>query len=225
MYFNRKRSDVRLDMISRDEQGEIAHKSMTSRTHERLSNAIITARFRPGEKLKIEALTDEFDASLGAVREALARLTSEGLVSARPQRGFFVALISRRDLIDLTETRIEIEQTCLASSITHGDLTWEGRVLSIGHQLSKLSVGLHDRGGNDSNEWHKYHQRFHEEITAACANSWWLKLRQQLFIQSERYRRLSGPLNENGRDIDAEHRAIMESVLARDITTARALLA
>ena len=29
------------------------HKSMTSRTYERLRNAIITARFRPGQKLRI----------------------------------------------------------------------------------------------------------------------------------------------------------------------------
>jgi len=201
------------------------HKSMTSRTHERLRNAIVTARYSPGEKLRIDALKEELDASLGAVREALARLTSEGFVTAEPQRGFSVSLISRQDLIDLTEARVAIEMTCLESSIVCGDLAWEGRVLSVAHQLSKLSYAIRNLGDPDAEKWHRYHERFHDEITSACANNWWLKLRKQLYIQSERYRRLSGPYAEYDRDVDAEHRAITEAVLARDAEKAKALLA
>jgi len=201
------------------------HKSMTSRTYERLRNAIITARYSPGEKLRIESLKEELGASLGAVREALARLTAEGLVEAEPQRGFAVSMISRKDLIDLTEARVDIELICLESSIAHGDLAWEGRVLSVAHQLSKLSYAIRDLGSPDTEKWHRYHERYHDEITAACTNRRWLKLRKQLFIQSERYRRLSGPYAEYDRDIDAEHRAITEAVLARDAGRAKSLLA
>lgn len=201
------------------------HKSMTSLTCDRLRSAIITAQFRPGQKLRIEALREEFDASLGAVREALARLTSEGLVVAEPQRGFAVSLISRKDLTDLTEARVVIELICLQSSIEEGDLAWEGRVLSFAHQLSKLSRSAHETGHPDTNKWHHYHQIFHDEITSACANTWWLKLRKQLFIQSERYRRLSGPFAEYDRDIDAEHGAICDAALARDAKKAKVLLA
>lgn len=201
------------------------HKSMTSRTCDRLRNAIVTARFEPGQKLRIEALREEFDASLGAVREALARLTSEGLVTATPQRGFAVSLISRKDLIDLTAARIEIEMICLKSSVEEGDLAWEGEVLSIGHQLSMLSSAGFDPGHQVSEKWHQCHQRFHDAITSACTNTWWLKLRKQLFVQSERYRRLSGPFAEYDRDVDSEHRAICDAVLARDAKKAQALLA
>ena len=211
-------------MKSSDEMDGVGvHKSMTSRTYDRLRYAIITARYRPGEKLRIDALKQEFDASLGAVREALARLTSEGLVTAGPQRGFSVSLISRQDLTDLTEARIVIETTCVESSIANGDLAWEGRVLSVSHQLSRLSLSV-GKVSADTETWHRYHERYHDEITAACSNSWWLRLRKQLFVQSERYRRLSGPFAEYDRDIDAEHRAITEAVLARDATRAAALL-
>lgn len=203
-----------------------AHKSMTSRTYETLRSAIITARFRPGERLRIDAIKDEFAASLGAVREALARLTSEGLVVAEPQRGFSVSLISRRDLIDLTEARIAIELICLESSIKTGDLAWEGRVLSAAHQLSRLRVSSMQGPERSYGEnWHRYHERFHDEIASACTNSWWMKLRKQLYIQSERYRRLSGPLSNYDRDIDAEHNAITQAVLARDSDNAKARLA
>lgn len=213
-------------MKSLDDMDDVTvHKSMTSRTYERLRSAIITARYRPGEKLRIDSLKEEFDASLGAVREALARLTSEGLVAAEPQRGFSVSLISRQDLIDLTQARIAVEMTCLESSIANGDLAWEGRVLSVAHQLSKLSHAVASPNGSEVETWHRYHERYHDEITSACTNSWWLKLRRQLFVQSERYRRLSGPFAEYDRDIDAEHRTITDAVLARDGERAKRLLA
>lgn len=204
------------------------HKSMTSRTYERLRNAIINAHFRPGEKLRIDAIREEFGASLGAVREALAGLTSEGLVTSEPQRGFTVSLISRKDLVDLTEARVGIELTCLESSIANGDLAWEGRVLATAHQLSRIGGAIKVTGetaGPEVELWHRYHEQFHEEIASACGNSWWLKLRKQLYIQSERYRRLSGPLAEYDRDVDAEHRAIADAVLARDAENAKMLLA
>lgn len=212
-------------MAESEAMGELAvYKSMTSRTYEQLRNAIITARYKPGEKLRIDTLKQELDASLGAVREALARLTSEGLVAAEPQRGFAVSMISRRDLIDLTEARVAIELTCLEASITNGDLAWEGRVLSVTHQLSKLTDLIRNPTGPDAGRWHRLHARYHDEITSACSNSWWLKLRKQLFIQSERYRRLSGPFAEYDRDIEAEHKAIADAVLARDAASAKRLL-
>jgi len=213
-------------MTQTDDMSDVTvHKSMTSRTYEQLRSAIITARFRPGEKLRIDSLKKEFDASPGAVREALARLTSEGLVTAAPQRGFAVSLISQKDLTDLTEARVVIEMICLESAIANGDLAWEGRVLSVAHQLSKLTYDTQDPSRPNSQQWHRYHERYHDEITSACTNSWWLKLRKQLYIQSERYRRLSGPFAEFDRDVDAEHRAITDAVLARDTETAKSLLA
>ncbi|GKX35512.1 MAG: GntR family transcriptional regulator [Rhizobiaceae bacterium MnEN-MB40S] len=201
-----------------------AHKSLTALTYERIRMAIVTARYKPGEKLRIDSLKKEFDASIGAVREALARLTSEGLVTAEPQKGFMASLISRKELTDLTDARVIIEQICLESSMRNGDIAWEGRVLSIAHQLTKLEVvaiATEDR----EVEWHRCHEKFHDELTSGCANDCWLKLRRQLYVQSERYRRLSGPFGDTDRDVAAEHRAIVDAVLERDVDKAKQLMA
>lgn len=200
------------------------YKSMTARTYKKLREAIIVARFRPGEKLRIDSLKEEFEASLGAVREALSALASEGLVNAEPQRGFTVSLVSRQDLIDLTEARVTIELICLRSSIEHGDLDWEGRVISGAHQLLKLSASGCEPGSKEFEKWYHYHDRFHEDITSACTNMWWLKLRHQLYLRSERYRRLAGPGWRIDRDISREHSDIAEEVVARNADRACALL-
>ena len=110
-------------------------KSLTERTCDDIRNAIVYAKFEPGQKLRIDALASQFNASSGVVREVLSRLTAEGLVNALPQRGFTVAPMSLNDLKELTEARIDLELTCLQRSIEYGDTEWETQVLSAIHRL------------------------------------------------------------------------------------------
>ena len=200
------------------------HKSRTARTFDVLRDAIVESEFRPGQKLHIDQLGKRYDASIGAVREALSRLTAEGLVIAMPQKGFHVAPVSRKDLEDLTDVRVEVECRCLALSIRHGDLEWEGRVLGLQHQLRALDGAWRRVGTPESERWHLLHTQFHDALADACRNDWWLRLRRQLFVQSERYRRLSRDLDAGGRDVTAEHDAIADAALARDTETAVAAM-
>lgn len=190
-----------------------------------LRERIIRSQYRPGARLRIDQIGKDLDASPGAVREALSRLTAEGLVISEPQRGFVVSPISRKDLVDLTEVRVSIECLCLVDTIRNGDLQWEGRVLSLQHQLRQLVPSLSEPDSPSATRFHEVHLEFHSALTEFCENSWWLKLRGQLFLQSERYRRLSGPFDEEGRDISAEHDAIAAAAISRDAKTAKALMA
>ena len=113
-------------------------KSRTEQTFTALREALIAGEFLPGARLRIDQLGKQFDASIGAIREALSRLTAEGLVVAVPQKGFMVAPVSRKDLSDLTEVRVDMENRCLIASIRHGTLEWEGRVIALQHQLRAL---------------------------------------------------------------------------------------
>ena len=204
---------------------DLTLKSRTAQTYEDLRGAIVQVRFLPGEKLRIESLCKALNASSGAVREALSRLTADGLVVAMPQKGFAVAPVSRKDLVDLTEVRVEIETRCLRGAIAEGDIDWEARILSIRHRLAAVTGAQTKAGSVQASEFHRLHELFHRELVSACPNGWWLRLREQLYVQSERYRRLSGPVDETARDIAGEHAEIVTATLARDAGTACATLA
>ncbi len=179
------------------------------------------AQYAPLEKLKIADLAMRFGASSGIVREALSRLSAEGLVQALPQRGFIVSPISRADLSELTDVRVSVERQCLAASIEHGDLVWEAGLLSAHHTLQGITRQvLTARDADAVASWRQAHSDFHDALANACGNRWWLQIRRQLFVQSERYRQLSGLAQEAGRDIAAEHEAIMKAALARDAAVA-----
>lgn len=192
-------------------------RSITVETYERLKDELLSARRAPGAKLKIDGLSKDFGVSPGAVREALARLSSDGLVCAEPQRGFVVAPVSAADLVDLIAVRIEIETRCLRRAIVIGDVAWEGRILSALHQLKRVPTvdAVAGEPSVMSSQWARLHGEFHDSLIAACDSRWWLRLRDQVFLQAERYRRLLIPYARIERDAEAEHQAIGEAAVAR----------
>ena len=188
--------------------------SKTSETYKSLKSNLLNGSFKPGEQLRIDAISSAFDVSKGAVREALARLTSDGLVENTPQKGFVVAPVSADDLTDLTEVRIELESRCLELAIERGDLAWEGRILSAYHLLSHTRLEAESGGGNP--DWTARHDEFHDSLISACQSRWRLRLRAMTYLQAERYRRMTRPQVLERRDVDAEHKAIMEATLQRN---------
>ena len=192
--------------------------SRTAETYETLKQSILSGTLRPRTRLRIEQLSEKLTVSAGAIREALSRLTSEGMVVAEPQRGFLVAPISKTDLRDLTAVRIDIEVKCLRRSIALGDVDWETDVVAAHHRLTKTPEHLPD--GSTHPEWPMVHASFHDALVAGCDSSWWLRLRGQLFLQAERYRRLSIPHSRVVRDVAGEHKTLADATLARNADAA-----
>lgn len=198
--------------------------NLTQGAYEQLRADLLACRILPGSRLKIQELCNRLSVSLGAIREALSRLTSEGLVVAEPQRGFRAAPISRADLQDLTQVRIEIEGLCLRRAIEVGDVDWEARLVAAFHRLSRTPERAAADPARSSDEWAEAHAAFHTALADGCDSPWLLRLRGQLYDQSERYRRLSVPLTTQTRNIGEEHQRIVGAALARDADKAVALL-
>jgi DNA-binding GntR family transcriptional regulator len=200
-------------------------KSRTEAAYFRLRADILACRLKPGARLKINELCAVLGVSLGAVREALSRLSAEGLVVAEAQKRFQVAPISVADLEDLTQARIEIETLCLKRAIAARTLDLETGLVASFHRLSRLPVRTPGDERRLSEDWAQAHADYHLALVAACESLWLLRVRAMLYAQSERYRRLSAPVTEGWRDVNAEHRNIMEAALAGDAKKACALLA
>src|SRR5690606_32402754 len=100
-----------------------------SAAHARIRADIVCMRLRPGEKLRLEGLKSKYGYGLAPLREALSRLTSEGLVEFTDQRGFKVGKLSLQDLREVTFLRQELECLALRLAIKRGDDQWEGEVV------------------------------------------------------------------------------------------------
>ena len=185
---------------------------------------LLTGRLRPGDRIKVDDLSKTLGYNLSAVREALSRLTSEGLVSYEPHRGYRATPISLGELRDLTATRVEMEAACLRSAIASGDLAWETAIVAALHSLLRTAKPTSNSTVAEQEAWFTAHNKLHEALVAACTSPLRLRMRGQLYTLGERYRRISGRPSEAVRDIDREHREIVDAVLARDADRAAALM-
>ena len=62
--------------------------------YRRIRTDIVFGRLRPGQKLRLEGLKEDYGVSVSTLREILSRLAAEGFVLAEGRRGFEVAAVS-----------------------------------------------------------------------------------------------------------------------------------
>ena len=190
-------------------------RTQTDAAYAALREAILSCRLEPGAKIKISDAAAEFEFSPGAVREALSRLAAERMAVATAQKGFTVAAISAEELIDLTRTRIAVEQLCLRSAIVKGDVEWEASIMAAFHRLHRAPMNERGARRGLAPAWVAAHSAFHAALASACGSRWTLTIREMLYAQSERYRNLSKIVDPK-RDVDAEHKGLLDACLARD---------
>lgn len=188
-------------------------RTRTSELVALLRQQILNAQLKPGERLRFDELRAQLDVGMSPLREALTRLASDGLVVLEEHKGYRVAPVSRDDLLDIAQTRSDIEALLVKRSIAHGDDAWEGRILAALHELGKKSKL--DANGEIDQSWEDLHQNFHYILVSMCPSSRLLQFRQILADQAVRYRRLSVKYLHEPRDDMDEHRAIANAVIGR----------
>ncbi|NVO14662.1 MAG: FCD domain-containing protein [Rhodoplanes sp.] len=204
-------------------QIDVAAKTLAEAVFRKLRADILKCRFKPGEKLLLDALREAYGTGLAPLREALSRLSATGLVVAEGQRGFRVAPMSTDDLIDLVKTRVWIEAQALRAAIARGDRDWEAEIVAAAHRLGVGTGEATNRANYLDDGWVKRHGQFHAALVAAAGSRYLLEFRAALYEMTDRYFRLAVIYKPSSRDIDAEHKAIMDAVLGRDVAAAIAL--
>lgn len=198
------------------------NRTRNSNVYTQMRADILECRVSPGERLRFDDLRKRYDITVGPIREALMRLTSDGLVLLEEHRGFTVAEVSPEQLADITATRREIESLAIRWSIERGDDRWESEVYARYHELAKRDMP--SLTGELDMEWERRHRAFHVSLYAACGSTWLSHFCNQLHDHTDRYRRLWFRHFNATRDVIGEHRQIMEAVTQRDVAAASYLI-
>src|SRR5579862_4341509 len=157
--------------------------------YEKIQEEIISGHLSPGQRLHISQLASKYQVGLSPIREVLSRLLATELVVAIRQKGFRVAEISQTDLNDLYKTRVHIESLALRLSIEWGNDEWEAGIISAYHRLAKFESDHEIKKSVDYQEWESRHRAFNLALINACGLKHLLRIQQQLYKLTERYRR------------------------------------
>ena len=135
-------------------------KTVASLAYDPLRSDIMTGLLAPGQKLKFNVLSETYGVGMGTLREALHRLTADGLVEAEERRGFTVENVSTEQLADAASVRILLEDEALRRSITCGEVEWEVAVLGSFRRLERGSERARTRRHLLDDQWQAYHRDF-----------------------------------------------------------------
>jgi DNA-binding GntR family transcriptional regulator len=191
--------------------------------YDRIRNDVIFGGLQPGERLKLEPLKAKYDTSVTTLREVLNRLASEGFVKAEDQKGFSVSRVSLAGLRDVANLRKLLECHALVESVEHGDLDWEGKVVSAHHKLASIEDKMIGGETVDLALWKHFDREFHVALISACSSSTLLfKMHGDVFDHYMRYQMYA--LGFRGRQAANEHLTLMQQALARQPSKAVATL-
>lgn len=204
--------------------------TLADSAYARIRQDVVNGTLLPDHPLRLDALKARYGIGYSPLREALNRLQSELIVIAVPLRGFTVAPVSLEQMWDVIESRIHIESRALALSIEYGDDAWESDVVSAMHALllqARRLVDQQDPAPEGRQMLEDRHRSFHRALIGACRSEWLLDFSAKLYVASERYRHtaLTGAASDGSqRDLQAEHRLLAETAIARDTPRALQLL-
>jgi GntR family carbon starvation induced transcriptional regulator len=193
--------------------------TLASSVEERLRRDLISAVFMPGEKLAIDVLRQRYNAGASPVREALNRLSAEGWVLQSDQRGFRVPPVSVDLLEELTRTRCLLNEITLREAIARADEGTDEAIVVALHRLTRTPTRVSEDPKRINPEWEERHRAFHTSLIAACGSRWLIDFNATLFEQAARYRALAAQ-SKASRDVQKEHKAIADAVIARDVSEA-----
>lgn len=203
-------------MINNPEPDDDTISSQQDRAYVRLREDILAGELLPLSKLHISKLRQRYETSVGPIREALSRLSGEGLVNKRGQRGHWVAPVSLEEMRDVTRLRVMLETDALRQSIRRGDLEWEAQIVAAMHRLKSVHSASWADAKPLARAVEKENRDFHMALISRCPSRWQLRFIGALYDQTARYRRLSVLRQPEQVDPSQEaHREIMEAALAR----------
>ncbi|MET4542418.1 DNA-binding GntR family transcriptional regulator [Arthrobacter bambusae] len=190
----------------------------SDRAYNALREDIIEWRLRPGTVLAEVEQSERLGVSRTPVREALSRLTAEGLTTAAGGRGVVVTDISLDSIDELFELRETLEVRAAALAAERGE---PGVFVELHAQLL-LAPELLSADDPARHEYYALVSRLDDAIDAAVSNSYLAHAMRSLRVHLVRVRRLAADDSSRLHAAAAEHAAIAEAIAAGNSRLAEA---
>jgi len=196
-----------------------ARRSLARGLSERIEAMILTGELRPGQRINESHLAAALKVSRAPVREACRRLERHGLVEVRPNLGSFVCTLDDRDIAELYEIRIALEELLGQRAALRID---EPALAGLDACLQRLAA--HCAAGS-SRAYYVDNQLFHAVIVTAAGSRHLADAYAGAAKRLAIYRIGQLASAEDMRASHAEHARIVDALRARDPVAAGQALA
>jgi DNA-binding GntR family transcriptional regulator len=190
---------------------------LSEKAYHLIKERIITLDLAPLSVIDEQSLREDLGLGRTPIREALHRLSAEGLVIIAPRRGMFVADISITDLVKIFEVRMAMEGYCArlaAKRCTPG-------------LIAKMEQTVHALDGIEKDDSHalmEIDERFHRLLYEAADNEFLADSLDRLHALSLRLWFLVLDRLDNVWSAIDQHRVIVDALKVGDAERAELLI-
>jgi len=189
----------------------LAGPNLADQVYVELRTRVLTRQHPAGSKLSLHVLAVELGVSRSPVHQALTRLVSEGLLSVKARRGYFVTPVTAQALAEGYDVRLALELH--AAEMTVGRL--EPSALQAFESLLEATAAAISH-----EQWDSANAAFHEFQIDLARNAllsrFYRELSVNLMMQVIRGGHVEGHAN-----LVTEHRRIVDAFAAGDAQAAR----
>lgn len=190
-------------------------KNLADVAYNHLYESIITHKLPPGSAIVETEISQALGISRTPIREALKRLSSEGLVKHYPSRGTFVASISTEDVEEIFDLREALEVLALKNAFS---------IISF-EQLDQIEEQLNNlTSESDKEDYYESDRAFHNLIINNCRNKRLVQFLNNLNALIDVYRRMSALAPHRLNSSRKEHLAVVKALKEKNLTKAVRML-
>ncbi|MEV1130489.1 GntR family transcriptional regulator [Agromyces sp. NPDC049794] len=185
------------------------HGSMTDAVTDALREAILSGLFAPPAWLREDELAQSLDVSRTPVREALRRLTDEGLTQRVANRGTVVSPMTLDEILAVYAVRESLEG--LAARTAAGR-----RPAGLVDELKRVHEAMVAAADEDPSRIATLNLEFHRLIRDAAGNPYLTRFLTQVEHAVRRFGQTTFAIPGRGADANDEHLGILEAIAEGD---------
>jgi DNA-binding GntR family transcriptional regulator len=184
----------------------------------RLTQAIVEGRLPQGSRVVEAEIARPMSISRAPVREAARRLERQGILIARPRRGFFVREITVKEIDDLFQVRLSLELTAIEAACRNGDAAGFKRLEAL---LARMVTEANDLQQHARIE---LDLSFHTMLCELSGNDYLLRLFSSTQTEMRMIISLIDNVYHDPEKVASTHEPILAALLARDAPAAMACM-
>jgi GntR family transcriptional regulator, rspAB operon transcriptional repressor len=209
------KTESRSGVASRRRIGRPRGATASSMIYSDLRAQILSLERRPGEAISEAEIALSYGVSRTPVREAILKLSDEGLLEIFPQSGIIVSRIAVAALPEAIIIRKALEETTARLA---AERATSSQILALRATLERQREA---EAARDSEAFHQADEAFHATIAEIAGHPGIWRLIQQVKVHVDRYRRLTLPQRGRIAQVISEHEAIVTAIEAHDPERAR----
>jgi DNA-binding GntR family transcriptional regulator len=159
-------------------------RTLSDRIYIYLKEAIMMGEIKPNQRVVEKEIAAKFGLSTTPVREAIMRLSGEGLISIDSHKEAVVREISYKELIHIYEAMVCIDEKCIKMALAREK---RATLKELDTCLAEMEIHV---GKNEVEKYLECNERMHLKIAELCGNDFLCQIRQMINAQLGRYRPL-----------------------------------